>query len=46
MQPKPMLLKVLDIVSIAVLAIATYLALVFAPTSMMGQVAVFTSILD
>jgi heme exporter protein C len=34
-----MLLKVLDVVSIAVLAIATYLALVFAPTeAVMGQV--------
>ena len=39
MQPKPILLKVLDIVSIIVLAIATYLALVFAPTeAVMGQV--------
>ena len=39
MQPKPMLLKALDIFSIAVLAIATYLALVFAPTeAVMGQV--------
>ena len=39
MQPKPLALKVLDIASIIVLAIATYLALVFAPTeAVMGQV--------
>jgi len=39
MQPKPTLLKILDIVSIIVLAISTYLALFFAPTEqVMGQV--------
>jgi heme exporter protein C len=39
MQPKPLSLKILDIVSIIVLAIATYLALVFAPTELvMGNV--------
>ena len=39
MQPKPLALKILDIVSIIVLAISTYLALVFAPTEIvMGQV--------
>ncbi|MBI5964631.1 MAG: cytochrome c biogenesis protein CcsA [Chloroflexi bacterium] len=39
MQPKPFILKVLDIVSIIVLAVAAYLALVFAPTeAVMGQV--------
>jgi heme exporter protein C len=39
MQPKPLTLKILDIVSIIVLAIATYFALVFAPTEVvMGDV--------
>lgn len=39
MQVKPISLKVLDIVSILLLAVATYLALVFAPTeAVMGQV--------
>jgi heme exporter protein C len=39
MQPKPTALKVLDILSIIVLAISTYLALVFAPTErVMGEV--------
>ena len=39
MQPKPLTLKVLDIVTVIVLAISTYLALVFAPTEIvMGQV--------
>jgi heme exporter protein C len=39
MQPKPLTLKILDIVSIVLLAIATYLALVFAPTELvMGNV--------
>jgi heme exporter protein C len=39
MQTKPLALKVLDIVSILVLAIATYLALFFAPTErVMGEV--------
>lgn len=39
MQPKPVALKVLDIISIIVLGIATYLALVFAPTErVMGDV--------
>jgi len=39
MQPKPLTLKVLDIVTVIVLAISTYLALVFAPTeAVMGQV--------
>ena len=39
MQPKPLALKILDIASIIVLAIATYLALVFAPTELvMGDV--------
>ena len=39
MQPKPLVLKILDVVSIIVLAIATYLALVFAPTELvMGDV--------
>jgi heme exporter protein C len=39
MQPRPLILKILDIVSIIVLAVATYLALVFAPTeAVMGQV--------
>ena len=39
MQAKPVALKVLDIVSILLLAIAAYLALVFAPTeAVMGQV--------
>lgn len=39
MQPKPTLLKILDVVSIIVLAISTYLALFYAPTEMvMGQV--------
>jgi heme exporter protein C len=39
MQFKPLALTILDVVSIIVLAIATYLALVFAPTeAVMGQV--------
>ena len=39
MQDKPIILKVLDIVSIIVLGISTYLALVFAPTELvMGDV--------
>jgi heme exporter protein C len=39
MQPKPTALKILDVVSIIVLAISTYLALFFAPTELvMGQV--------
>jgi heme exporter protein C len=39
MQPKPLTLKVLDIFTIIVLAISTWLALVFAPTEIvMGQV--------
>jgi heme exporter protein C len=39
MQGKPITLKVLDIVSIIVLGVATYLALVFAPTELvMGDV--------
>lgn len=39
MQSKPIALKVLDIVAIVVLAISTYLALVFAPTErVMGDV--------
>lgn len=39
MQPRPLVLKILDIVSILVLAIAAYLALVFAPTELvMGDV--------
>ena len=39
MQPKPIALKVLDIVSILLLAISTYLALFFAPTELvMGDV--------
>ena len=32
MQPKPVALKVLDTISIILLGVATYLALVFAPT--------------
>ena len=39
MQPKPIALKILDVVSLIVLAISTYLALFFAPTELvMGQV--------
>ncbi len=39
MQTKPLTLKILDIASIIVLAISTYLALVFAPTeAVMGDV--------
>jgi heme exporter protein C len=39
MQPKPLALTILDAVSIIVLAVAAYLALVFAPTEVvMGQV--------
>lgn len=39
MPPKPTLLKILDYVSIILLAVATYLALVFAPTEqVMGNV--------
>ena len=39
MQPKPVLLKILDVFAIIVLAVATYLALIFAPTELvMGNV--------
>jgi heme exporter protein C len=39
MQPKPIALKILDVVSILVLALSTYLSLFFAPTELvMGQV--------
>ena len=39
MQPKPLALRILDIASIVLLAISTYLALVFAPTELvMGDV--------
>ena len=39
MQPRPVILKILDIVSVILLAISTYLALYFAPTEMvMGEV--------
>src|SRR5512133_3943986 len=39
MQPKPVALKILDIVSILLLAVAAYLALVFAPREVvMGDV--------
>ncbi len=39
MQPKPRFLSVLDIVSVVLLAVATYLALVYAPTEkVMGEV--------
>ena len=39
MQPKPLALRILDIVSIIVLGISAYLALVFAPTELvMGDV--------
>jgi len=39
MQPKPALLKILDVIAIIVLAVATYLALIFAPTEIvMGNV--------
>jgi len=39
MSPKPILLKILDIVSVITLGIAVYLALVFAPTeAVMGEV--------
>lgn len=39
MSPKPTLLKILDYISILLLAVATYLALVFAPTEqVMGNV--------
>jgi heme exporter protein C len=39
MQPKPLPLKILDYASVILLAIATYLALVYAPTeAVMGQV--------
>lgn len=39
MQPKPLLLKLLDYTSVILLAIATYLALIYAPTeAVMGQV--------
>lgn len=39
MQPRPIALKILDVVSIIVLVISTYLALFFAPTEMiMGEV--------
>lgn len=39
MQPKPVTLKILDVVSVIALGISTYLALVFAPTELiMGDV--------
>jgi len=39
MQPKPILLKILDVIAIIVLAVATYLAMIFAPTELvMGNV--------
>ena len=39
MQVKPLSLKVLDVLSVLLLAVATYLALIFAPTeAVMGQV--------
>lgn len=39
MQPRPLTLKILDIVSVIVLGVSTYLALVFAPTeAVMGNV--------
>ena len=39
MQPKPIALKILDVIAIIVLGISTYLALVFAPTeAVMGDV--------
>jgi len=39
MQPKPIALKILDVVCVILLAISTYLALFFAPTELvMGQV--------
>jgi heme exporter protein C len=39
MQPQPLALKILDIITVIVLAISTWLALVFAPTEIvMGQV--------
>ncbi|MGC8855165.1 MAG: cytochrome c biogenesis protein [Anaerolineae bacterium] len=39
MQPKPLLLKLLDYTSVILLAVATYLALIYAPTeAVMGQV--------
>jgi heme exporter protein C len=39
MQPRPIALKILDVVSIIVLAVAAYLALIFAPTEqVMGDV--------
>ena len=39
MQPKPLALKVLDILSILLLGVSAYLALVFAPTEVvMGDV--------
>ncbi len=39
MEPKPVLLKILDVLSIIVLGVSTYLALVFAPTELvMGDV--------
>ena len=39
MQPKPVTLKVLDVVSILLLGISTYLALVYAPKELvMGNV--------
>jgi hypothetical protein len=36
MQPKPLALKILDIVAILLLAISAYLAIVFAPTERSG----------
>jgi heme exporter protein C len=39
MQPRPLVLKILDIVSVIALGVSTYLALVFAPTELvMGNV--------
>ena len=39
MQPKPLVLRILDVLSVIVLGIATYLALVFAPKELvMGDV--------
>jgi heme exporter protein C len=39
MPPKPLALKILDIVTVIVLVISTWLALVFAPTEIaMGEV--------
>jgi len=39
MQPKPVLLKIVDVLAIILLAVSTYLALIFAPTELvMGDV--------